>query len=275
MMTALQVSRATVGVAPGTTTIQLGDCNPAQARKQRKLFFKAAQVLLATKQRIGRWFNPYATVEDLKGGLGIVLAPHGDVSPSPYAEVVMATKNYGPGAYCGTGDKQYYTHGSPAMYHDTLGAVPSDLQLSRVFGFMPFMNGGLIPFKETAWSPPPWYPPHGRRDANAIMPVAPPLAGPVGEIVPADGVPSASVPFDAGQAAVAELKRHQDRQFALSVVSTLAIASTAMIGIFKHLQEQRMAKRKSSSTETKALAPVNPISGARGRARRRRSRGRR
>lgn len=243
MITALQVPNNKVGVAPGTTTIQLGDCSPAMAQKQARAMNKIATFTTAAVKRAARWFNPYGTMEDLRGmyrvpgrrpPLGLVLNN----------EPIMAGKDY-PYA-CGDYDKQYHQYGEPGLFYDTsLGGTPTDLQLSRVFGWMPFVQG--------------------------YASSRPQLAGPVGEIVPAEGAPTApAAPFDAGQAAVAELKRHQDRQFALSVVSTLAIASTAMIGIFKHLQEQRMAKRnRTSSTAAKPLSPVNPVAGHRGRVRRR------
>lgn len=247
-------------------------------------------------------YSPYETIESLKGvrgfwsrmlgsyrvpgramttyptapGLGYILNTGPTANGQSYAEIVQTSKNYGPGSYCGTYDKLYHTRGTRGFYYDSqvgggLGRIPSDLQLSRIRGYTPVVSS-WIPFVGQTWAPPPWVPPNGTWTPDGIRPVGPmisklqmPLAGPIGE-----EVPTTPVTYDAGQAAVAELKRHQDRVFALSVVSTLAIASTAVINVFKHLEDTHKRRKKEERIET--LSPTAPIAGWFGGRRRRRGR---
>lgn len=297
MITAKALPPTKVGVAPGTTTFTLGDApgtcpTPAASRVQAWRLFNSGIIRDAIDRgRVAvRALSPYATLEKLQGVLGKARRPGvwsvpartnlgyildtGPTEGKPYAEALMALKSTN-SPYCGTYDKQYHTRATPGLYYDTrlggaLGRIPNDLQQSRVWGFTPVMSSWL-PFQQGAWAPGPWVPPNGTWTPEGLRPVGPPLhglAGPVGEDVTTATSP---VPYNTGEAAVAELKRHQDRVFALSVVSTMAIASTAAINIIKHLQEQRKTRRKSE--QMSPASPTAPIAGAR--RRRRQPRGRR
>lgn len=338
MYTADRVLATKVGVAPGTTTFQLGNplCDRgAMAAVQRQRYLPTLLRKLAQKAQDAasavaptlvpqsatpkapaittvstlqpstlpsptispsttvkrKVYDPYTVLEDLKGprgwlarwrarrqlrgrGLGMVPLNTGPTAPGvPYAEVVATMKNYGPGSYCGTYDKGYHQNATARLYYDSrdsltggLGAIPSDLQLSRIRGYTPVMSS-WVPFVGQTWAPAPWVPPNGAASPSGIVSVGPPisrlqLAGPVGE----EATPA---PYDAGAAAVAELKRHQDRVFALSVVSTMAIASTAVINVLKHLEDAH--KRKKREERIEPASPTAPIAGF-GRARRRRGR---
>jgi hypothetical protein len=340
MLTAMRVLPSKVGVAPGTTTFQLGApalCDEgARATVQKMRYFPTlarkiaeaiqdaaataapAVVTPATSSNPTKVafplptlttntktvpvttgptlttntstapataprpvaLNPYAVMEELKGvrgffsrlfrrnrpvaGLGYILNVGPTANGQPTSEIVATMKNYGPGSYCGTYDKSYFTRGTKGYYYDTqmggLGAIPSDLQLSRIRGYTPVMSS-WVPFQNQTWAPAPWVPPNGTWSPDGIRPIGPPIS-PL-QVRGLRGLGDDAA-LDPAQQAVLELKRHQDRTFALTVVSTMAIASTAVINIFKHLEDS--GKRRKRDLEP--VAPVASLSGARRRRRR-------
>lgn len=222
---------------------------------------------------IAGWFaRRRARKNGLAGPLGYRINTNGYDGPTPanattpYGEIAIVTKQaVWQNAYCGQYDKQYHERGNPGMYYDTqLGRIPSDLELSRSWGFVP-MTSGVASFRQQAWAPLPWVARIGTWTPEGIRPWAPPfkdgrvLRG-VGQEIVEDVAPA---PMDPAQAAVFELKRHQDRVFALSVVSAIAIASTAMINVFKYMEEKRAAKRKSAPADSKPASITTPVAGAR------------
>jgi hypothetical protein len=142
------------------------------------------------------------------------------------------------------------------------------MQLSTQYGYTPVMSQ-WIPFTQGAYSPAPWTPPAGRAAPTDPAYMTPwgkyarsGMAGPVGDVTP----PATSAPLDPAMAAVEELKRHQDRIYMLGIISAAAVASTALVNVFRYGAERR-EKRRYGRT---AAEPAPAISGARRRRRRRR-----
>lgn len=295
--------RRKVGVSPGTTTFTLNgttyvDC-PADAARIDVLKIpgdpgyrapsKPAATAAKALRRVQRAFSPYGTFESLSG-LGLVLAPEGDISPAPYSEVGAVMQNWR--TRCGPNDPQFNTRGEAGYYYDTqLGGVgPSDLQLSRIYGYTPVVNS-WVPFKRMTWTIAPWVPPTG--DAGWGYPtIGPALRGLAGatnvgwgwskmrralglrdagdvDVAMQEAEATADVALDPAQQAVLELKRHQDRVFMLSTISTAAIAMTTAIGLIKFLRDEKRAKRTGNSGRaTEQGTAALPVAGARSRRRR-------
>jgi hypothetical protein len=279
-----------VGVSPGTTTMVLagpigetvGCENPARAARQRYLMFPpgkyvaAAAALQNAGGRIKRVLDPYGTIEGLNGAvrrrwwqrrqrnLGIVLAPNGDRSPHPSYELVASGKDFGPSAYCTRRPERgpNYRESTTSMYpsemrNHGLGAVPTDMQLATQAGYTPVMSS-WIPFKQGMWSPTPWIPPQGQPATYGpafMTPHGRGFAGPVGDVVP-----SATAPVDPATAAVHELQRHQERMYWLGILSAGAVASTALVNVFRYSAERKDARKRYGKT---AAEPAAMISGAR------------
>lgn len=298
--------RRKVGVSPGTTTFTLNgttyvDC-PADAARIDVLKIpgdpgyrapsKPATVATKALRRVQRAFSPYGTFESLSG-LGLVLAPEGDISPAPYSEVGAVMQNWR--TRCGPNDPQFNTRGEAGHYYDTpLGGVgPSDLQLSRIYGYTPVVNS-WVPFKRMTWTIAPWVPPTG--DAGWGYPtIGPALRGLAGATnvgwgwsklrralglrdagdiateameASAEVGPIPGTTLDPAQQAVLELKRHQDRVFLLSTISTAAIATTTAIGLIKFMRDEKRAKRAGgNSRATEQGTAALPVAGARSRRR--------
>jgi hypothetical protein len=257
-------------------------------------------------RRVVAAFSPYGTFESMKGAsvgsrlrqllrrhtnLGIVLSPHGDISPLMYSEISATMQNIH--YQCGPFDPQYTQNGEAGYYYDTplgsakstwqrwkakwfgapgLGNVspPSDLQLSRIYGYTPQMSS-YVPFQNVTWTIAPWTPPNG--GSGSMYPViGPALRGArrqvsrwrslFGDTPPADTATETFVEttVSPAQAALNELRRHQDRLFTLSVASTAAIVGGFLLSVIKDRREVRRNSRKATS-ETPAITPM--ISGAR------------
>lgn len=302
------------GMQKASTMIQAGptsSVSPAPTASFTRRAPSAEAFTTAAATRVKRVLDPYGTIEALKGTLsgarrrrlGIVLAPYGDRSPHPSFEMVAATKDFGPQAYCTDRPERgpNYRQDRTSAYEPNgvlgrlarftcrtagvgcptpgMGAVPTDMQLSTQYGYTPVMSQ-WIPMKEGAYSPAPWVPPHGRPTSNdpAFMTpwgegaapayrrpgIAGPMANVLGaETATADGAP----PMDPATAAVHELKMHQDRMYMLGILSAGAVASTALINVFRYATERRDARRKKTRVDAE---PTPSISGSRRRRRRRR-----
>lgn len=285
----------------GPATETVGCENPARIAQQRAAlyppgkFVAGVQTAVATMtdagNRIRTVLDPYGSIEALRGGLGrvfkrkshvfrednlgIVLAPYGDRSPYPSSEIVSATKDYGPGVYCtnrpsrGPGYRWQETSAyEPDGSLGGLGNSPTDLQLATQYGYTP-VSGQWLPGKNGAWSSLPWVPPSGAPSAapqnQGIMTR---LAGVVahrtqrlGDAADDAGVVTA----DPATATLQELQRHQDRMYMLGIVSAAAVASTALINVFRYSSEKKDRRRYGKT----AAEPNAMISGARRRRRRR------
>lgn len=265
--------------------------------------------------------SPYADLVSLKGPgnllrrlvqrlktrqLGLILAPYGDISPLPYSEIADVENNVH--YQCAPYDPQYNQRGEPGYYYDTplgngfakhgvvgqglagsgLGALPTDLQLSRIYGYTPLVNGWVpgkyINAPGATWTQAPWTPPDG---GGAYATWGPPLRGAMtlrqrlhraffglgDDSPPADTatesyvdansqVPSTLSP---AERAVEILRMQQDRVFMLSVASTGAIVGGFLLNVIKDQREKRQ-KRPTPHHENAVSVPV---SGARRRKRKR------
>jgi len=287
MMTAQRLLPSSVGVAPGTTTAALNglspwnyvncDNSPARVALQKMRDSPPGKYPSSMGPMTrGRWWSPYETIESLRGGIRRGLGRALGIVVTPF-EYVAAGKNRN---YCTSapGRGPDYTGAGGTLMG--LGAIPTDFDLAKQYGSTPMMHQ-WIPFNEGTFTTPPFIQPTGNWGPNPKINTgiwAPPLAGPRAirlgdgddvDIVeqPNDGTtPSIvpMVPMDAGTAAVLELKRHQDRMFQLGILSAVAVASTALINVFRYNAERRDVRKRS----TRVAAEPNPvISGARRRRR--------
>jgi hypothetical protein len=246
--------------------------------------------------RVQTVLDPYGTIESLKGvianretRLGMVLAPNGDRSPHPSSEIVAVGKTTaGPMAYCTRRPERGpgYREAQTWQYEGEgpLGAVPTDLQLATQRGYTPVFSQWAPGKAGAAYSPLPWTPPTG--SPRSTLPGDPPgyvqgymtqLAGPRMTWLGADGEPTVTSPlapaaaapteYNAGQAAVEELRRHQDRMYSLGILSAAAVAMTAMINVFRYMDDKRTARKRAAKTAVSA-EPVPAL--GRGRRLRRR-----
>ena len=273
------LSPAAATVAAGPTATLTTAAPPAQPPQGGNA--AAVTAVRNAVTRVQAVLDPYGTIEALKGviasretRLGIVLAPYGDRSPHPSSEIVAVGKTTaGPLAYCTRRPErgpnyradQTWQYGSD----NNLGAVPTDLQLATQRGYTPVLSQWAPSTSGAAYSPLPWIPPTG--SPRSTLPGDPPgyvqgymtqLAGPRVTMLGADGETPATSPFtppatapaeyNAGQAAVEELKRHQDRMYTLSMFSVAAVAMTAMVNVFRYLDDKRARKR------TKTVVAAEP-----------------
>jgi hypothetical protein len=284
-----------VGVAPGTTTMTLagpvgetvGCENPARVARQRYWLYPPGKFVAGVQRagaRIRTVMDPYGSIEALRGGLGrvfgrrrrgdlgIVLAPYGDRSPNPSYEMVSATKDFGPGTYCtkrperGPGFRWWETSAyepdsAAGGINGTLGAVPTDLQLATQYDHTPVISQ-WIPFTQGLWSPAPWIPPQGQPATYGPAFMTRRGRGFAG-LGDADDV-VAPPPLDPISASLLEQRRHQDRMFLLGIISAGAVASTALINVFRYGVEKRTRRRGTAV----AAEPAPSISGFRRRRRR-------
>lgn len=172
------IIRRKVGVAPGTTTIALGDskcesCIPPMHPIQAGPMIPGAPSnwhepgLGPASGAVSGPMNLYASEAELRGvrgGLGMIPVPYGYMPGTPSGEVVGV---YGD-AYGRRGcDPQHYEHGEEGHYYDTqLGrAMPTDAQLATDWNFTP-VNSQWVPDAGGRMWPLPWMPPNGW-DVNA------------------------------------------------------------------------------------------------------------
>lgn len=249
---------------------------------------QAVEAVRNAVTRVQNVLDPYGTIESLKGviasretRLGLVLAPEGNRSPYPSSEIVAVGKTTaGPSAYCTRRPERgpnFHENQTWQYEHEGLGAVPTDLQLATQRGYTPVFSQ-WAPGKTGAYSPLPWIPPTG--SPRSTLPGDPPgyaqgymtqLAGPRMTMLGADGDPTATSPlappttapaeYNAGQAAVEELKRHQDRMYSLSILSAAAVAMTAMVNVFRYMDDKRTARKRTKTAV--AAEPAPALSGRR------------
>lgn len=193
--------------------------------------------------------------------LGIILAPAGYVPGSfPYA---IAQSRGARQSYLGPVDPQWYTSGEQGYYYDTplgapkwswldklkakwqarkmrlgFGSVPSDFELATGCR-MPYtpVNTGWIAAKEGYFTP-PWNPPNGDQYAGPPGSVYTP-GWPSGlhEAIPAATTVTTS-PASV-EDVLAVMNAHNDRTFALAIVSTTAVAVSALVTLMRTLKLQK------------------------------------
>lgn len=153
-------------------------------------------------------------------------------------------------------DPQFNTRGEQGMYYDTplggfgqsklgrkiarwkinhtrrlmgLGDIPTDAELARVRGYTP-VQSGWINTADHRFVTGPWIPPNGQDYSGTPAPIA--LHGLRGLRDDA----AAALPLAPTDQLIATMNAHNDRIFALTLVSTAAVAVSAMITIFRTLK---------------------------------------
>ncbi len=187
--------------------------------------------------------------------LGVVLAPYGrnpDGTSPPYTVNYAGVNRH---KRLGPADPQFNTRATPGMYYDTpLGAparrpgwikrlkinhqrrlmglkdIPTDAELAHTYGYTP-VQSGWIPSTNGEYVTGPWVPPNGQNYSGYPPPIA--FAG--------LGQDTTSQPPTI-EDVLATMNAHNDRVFALTLVSTAAVAVSAMITIFRTLRLIREAK---------------------------------
>lgn len=270
--------------------------NPARAARQRYLMFPpgkyvamGGQVIQKAATTIKQVVDPYETLESLKGlgraalrgsGLGAILAPYGNQTPNPSNQLVAATRSRD---YCtrrpsmGPNYRQdqtlAYEPGARNHGINGLGAVPTDLQLATQFQYTPVISQ-WIPFTNKTWSPAPWNPPTGATGGDPGFWSAP-TAGPMQTIATGQplnqylgglGDTTATPVTDPVTASVLEQRAQNDRMYLLGIISAAAVASTALINVFRFHQDKKSGRRGTHV----AAEPPAMISGTRRRRRARR-----
>lgn len=264
--------------------------NPSKVSLQRLLFnppgkqqllmpFKATPVQTSFQAttptaQVMKVKVPYSTIENLSGGrLGYLVTPVGYNKGGPTSGQIVAVGRTRPPCVQtlrqGPPEPTYTRMLGCGVGCSNLGATPTDIQLSTQYFNTPVISQ-WAPFKDGTWAPLPWSPPTGKSIATDYGYMSPALAGPratrrgaLGEELPAPllltpPTIAPTTPTDVASAALEEMRRHQDRSYALSAISAAAVASTALINILRHLRESRRSRR---STE--------PMSGSRRRRSRR------
>lgn len=109
--------------------------------------------------------------------LGFIVAPLGTKVEGQYPTGIQYSYG-GSGTYLCPPDPQYYHRGEAGLYYDTslggLGAIPTDAELARNYGYTP-VTSGWVNAKE-GYFPSPWVPPGGWNAAGAFGP-QPSLSG--------------------------------------------------------------------------------------------------
>lgn len=169
--------------------------------------------------------------------LGVVLTPYGNI-PGSYPAAI--THSYrGATSWAQPFDPQFYARGETGYYYDTelgspgkriglgLGAIPTDFDLAKRYGFLPVGAGWTV--TKQGYQPGGWLPPDGGYPGQppATRLAVVPLSG-------LGGVP-AQQPATADDV-LALMAQHNDRVFALTLVSTSAVAISALITIFRTLK---------------------------------------
>lgn len=332
MQTANRLGPTRVGVAPGTTTFQLAgpqgpcvDCeaDPARTTLQKLRLWPAGKYRAKTptvaEMATGGtaaggpgYLNPYATIEGLKGassrpgffarlkrrlGLGLVLAPYGNISPNPYSEAVGAGKRMQPTCrgcreqrgpsyhdnYQQASTVAYRPFGSeygPNLAGPRLGAVYPETPGGGVYPqpqptIVPSQGPPIVPTDmqlSTQWGYTPvmsqWIP---FKEGNYPAPWTPPagqpapaLAGPTATFGRAGlgdtPLPPEARAIDPAAATIEVLRQHQDRMYTLGIVSAMAVAGTALVNVARYANERRDVRKRSRKV---AAEPAAMISGSR------------
>lgn len=179
-----------VGVAPGTTTLQLGappskgeSClyyGPVNTMGSGGAVQASAAETAAAMRSVPN--NPYGSEAELKGrgGLGYIITPNGYTPGQvPWEVVGLYTDAYGRRG-C---DPQHYERGEAGFYYDTqLGGglgrgMPTDAQMSVQHGWTPTFGPGymdvvnqMVPTADGKLLPLPWVPPDGWNPAGRSGP---------------------------------------------------------------------------------------------------------
>jgi hypothetical protein len=159
--------------------------------------------------------------------LGVVLTPYGHIPGSFPAGITHST---GRGPYAQPFDPQWNTRGEAGLYYDTqlgglrgLGAVPGDMALAKRYGFLPVNSGWTV--TQQGYQPGGWLPPDGGYAGQPQALRMPLVPRGLGEVQPATA-----------EDVLAVMAAHNDRVFALTLVSTAAVAVSALLGLFRTLK---------------------------------------
>jgi hypothetical protein len=184
--------------------------------------------------------------------LGIVLAPYGHI-PGGWPTGITQTRANRHNQLTPF-DPQYNTRGEAGLYYDTplgvpklswfqkmrlkrqlrgLGAMPTDAEIATSYGYTPTYSGWVATAQ--GYYTPDWIPPDGVRWQGIYSPPTSLSGLREGDVV-------ASAPATADDV-VRALQAHNDRVFALTIVSTVAVATSAMITIFRTLKLIREDKK--------------------------------
>ncbi len=184
--------------------------------------------------------------------LGIVLAPYGrnpDGTSPPHTVNYSGVNRHR--TLC-PDDPQFNTRDQAGLYYDTplgspmtaigrkiqrwrinkqrrlqgLGDIPTDAELATVRGYTPVTSGWISSVSPKAFVTGPWVPPNGQNYGGYAPPVA--LNG------LRDG---------ATDDVITSMNAHNDRVFALTLVSTAAVAISAMLTIFRTVRLIHVEKR--------------------------------
>lgn len=164
----------------------------------------------------------------------MILAPRGRI-PGSFPHEIVSTQGGNLTHLC-PHDPYYYQRGEAGYYHDTqLGqTVPTDAELSSQWSYYTPWNYGWVNAhsaegRQVYW-PNSWIPPHG------LSPAGPPAPVSLG---------------DATEDALFEQKAHNRRMFQLSMIGTIAVATSALIAIFRTsaLMREESKRRGGSPAE--------------------------
>jgi len=164
-----------------------------------------------------------------QGMLNFVVAPYGQI-PGAYPSPIAFSYGGDNRTQLCPQDPQHYATGEKGMYYDTpLGAIPTDAELSHVYGYTP-VTSGWVNAKE-GYFPAPWNPPDGWNAAGAYGPQMS-LNG-LGDVT--------------AEALIAATNAHNQRMFRLAILSTAAVSISAMFTLwtrYKRLKLDLKTKRK-------------------------------
>jgi hypothetical protein len=182
--------------------------------------------------------------------LGVILTPYGHTPGFPPAAITRSSG--GATSWAEPHDPQYYTRGEAGFFYDTplgapprakrrgklatllgLGApMPNDFDLVRRYGYLPVKTGWVV--TEQGYQSGGWRPRFGHYPGQpqALWPPVTPLSGLGQALPPVSQTPSPASAEDL----IAMMAAHNDRVFALTLVSTSAVAISAIIGLFRTLR---------------------------------------
>jgi hypothetical protein len=110
--------------------------------------------------------------------------------------------------------------------------MPNDFDLVRRYGYLPVKTGWVV--TEQGYQSGGWHPRFGHYPGQpqALWPPVTPLSGLGQALPPVSQTPSPASAEDL----IAMMAAHNDRVFALTLVSTSAVAISAIIGLFRTLR---------------------------------------
>lgn len=164
--------------------------------------------------------------------LGVVLTPYGHIPGSFPTGTTFSSK--GATSWAAPFDPQFYARGEAGYYYDTplggLRGAPTDFELARRTGYLPVNSGWTV--TNRGYQPGNWLPPAGGYPGQPMATRYPLVPRGLGEL-PA---PMASPQPATAEDVLAVMAAHNDRVFALTLVSTAAVTISAMITIFRTLK---------------------------------------